>query len=737
MAINEEARIPVYLNDEQARQALKNLTAEAEKWRQKMREAAVVNDMKGMKDAERELKKVTNEANRLKKEAFDVNKVLSNLGRASINELNKSVTTLRKQMSGLNRDSKEYLELNKQLNRVINERSKITGKITSGKSNFLSGLLPTLGVAGVVSGLTSFVRSMVNVRAEFEKYEAVLTNSLGSQQQARKEMQMLQDFATKTPFALSELTGAFVKLNNYGLKPTREELQKYGDLAASVGKGFDQLVEAVADAVTGEFERLKEFGIKASKEGDKITFTFKEQKTTIENSAEAIKAYIQSLGDLQGVTGSMEAISKTVGGKISNLGDAWDNMLNKMGERTSGAVNGIITMFTNGINKISKQLEILNAPELNFWQKWWGSTVGTKGVYKNLMSKRASSEAAAMPAAGAEAPTVLGDVTVKGLTPEKLKALREKNARDLAGLTDKARRALIPAAEDPLKTNEWSGQAIRLAEEEAQRLAEKKASEAEWTAFLKGEIDKRMDAEAKALEIEREIADARMQLKEIQVQAIGDLASTLAGMFEQGSAAQIAMIAVEKAIAIAQIWMNLAKEKSAINLAAANIAAMPIPGARVASIAYASAMTAKALAQAKINTGLIVAQTVASSVSSGKREKTPGYATGGFTGYGADDQVAGLVHKNEFVVNANALRNPEVRRAVSYIDMAQKSGKIANTQAATNGTQPGSGIDAATARELTKALNRFADKKLVVYTELIKKDLENLDEIDNKRGLKP
>ena len=35
-----------------------------------------------------------------------------------------------------------------------------------------------------------------------------------------------------------------------------------------MGKDLSQMIEAVADATTGEFERLKEFGIKAGKEGD-------------------------------------------------------------------------------------------------------------------------------------------------------------------------------------------------------------------------------------------------------------------------------------------------------------------------------------------------------------------------------------------------------------------------------------------------------------------------------------
>ena len=45
--------------------------------------------------------------------------------------------------------------------------------------------------------------------------------------------------------------------------------------ASAMGKIVEQFVEAVADASTGEFERLKEFGIKASSEGDRQPLRFR------------------------------------------------------------------------------------------------------------------------------------------------------------------------------------------------------------------------------------------------------------------------------------------------------------------------------------------------------------------------------------------------------------------------------------------------------------------------------
>jgi hypothetical protein len=560
----------------------------------------------------------------------------------------------------------ELVAVNRQMGKVTQGGRQMHSSMDKLKS-LASGLLPAFGFAALIGGLKQFGAAVIRVRSEFEKYEAILTNSLGSKSKALKELQMLQEFATKTPFALQELTGAFVKLVNYGLKPTRDELVKYGDLASSVGKGFDQLTEAIADAVTGEFERLKEFGIKAKKEGDKITFTFKEQATVVDDNAQSIKEYITQLGEMEGVMGSMAAISETMGGKISNLGDAWDNMLNKMGERTGGVINGIVAMFTDGLNKISQQLEILNAEELGFWEKWWGSTVGTSKIYAKLMELRESSSTNA---AGADAPTELGEITVKG--DKNYKANREKAAaaqRKKAAaqrkkdeeLKAKSNEYLTPATDSPI-----SDFAIKQAEAEAQILAEKKASEEEWTKFLKRQIDERNANQLAALqeefETEKEIDEARVALKQATYDAIGNLAGMLSTMAKEGSAAQIAMLAVEKATAIASII---------INTLAANAKAKATMGPVAGTIwSIANSVTAAAS----------IAKIVGTTITDFKDKKNndkPGFSTGGYTAPGDKYAPAGIVHAGEYVIPQEGVNNPGVRNIIDIMEMARRSGSLA------------------------------------------------------------
>lgn len=307
---------------------------------------------------------------------------------------------------------------------------------------------------------------------------------------------------------------------------------------------------------------------------------------------------------------------------------------------------------------------------------------------------------------------------------------------------------LAPAEENPINTAWIDAQMLA----DAELFAEKKRSEEEWTEFLKAQIEERTKAELKALDIEKEIADARQDLKDIQVAAIGELAGTLAGMFEQGSAAQIAMIAVEKAIAIAQIWMNLAKEKSLINVAAAQMSTIPVVGPGLAA-SYTAAMTAKAVAAAKINTGLILAQAVTTAISSKKREKTQAYAHGKYPGlqtgmygdkphYALFNEVPGLP---EMVVDGLTTKrlqvnHPEIVKAIYEVRDGHTPGGYANGKyPATNSDAmketEGKGLTNKILTDLTMAINEFMKHRPPVYLEEFEKKWNAYNDTKTKRNL--
>jgi len=243
----------------------------------------------------------------------------------------------------------------KKLNREIAQTEKQISKLKSSgtSSSLLGGLGGFIGVGAGITALGSIGKQMFEIRRERQKMEAVLTTSYnGDNDAAKMTMAQIQQFASKTPYSVNELTDAFIKLKNQGFEPSMSQMRKMGDVAASVGKSFDQFAEAVIDAQVGEFERLKAFGIKAKVNGDKIKFIFKGQTTEIENTSQAIQDYVVGLGDVEGVMGSTLSITQTLDGQISNLGDNWDALLNTMGSQTDGVFNNVIS----GLSDIIAQL---------------------------------------------------------------------------------------------------------------------------------------------------------------------------------------------------------------------------------------------------------------------------------------------------------------------------------------------------------------------------------------------
>jgi len=282
--------------------------------------------------------------------------------------------------------------------------------------------------------------------------------------------------------------------------------------------------------------------------------------------------------------------------------------------------------------------------------------------------------------------------------------------------------------------------------------ASKKHSIDEWTAYLIKKTNEQIKIKEKYAKIEKDIQDARDQLVDAQIGGIEQVAGAMAGMFEEGSAAQIAFFALEKAMAIAQIWVNYAREISNNHLAA-SVMNIVLPGS---GIVWEGIMDTKALTMASLNTGIIVAQSIA-QVASGKKGKK----AGGYTDRAAsDDKIVDFVHANEFVGTANAVRNPTVKPVFDIIKLAEEQGTIATLNLpavmASGGLQSGgytssttstpaqaytptgnaaSAIDSATAQKFTDAVERLMTWDPAISIEMLERKQNQYTKV-TKGGLK-
>lgn len=210
------------------------------------------------------------------------------------------------------------------------------GKLTD---NFVksAGRIASWGGA-IVGAFTGFQSvDVLKTSGEFERFGLILETIEGSSEKAGESLDWVANFAKKTPYDLAGVTDAFVKLKAYGIDPvTGDALKILGDTASAMGKPLNQAVEMFADASTMEFERLKEFGIKAKQQGDEVTFAWSENgqevtRTVKKNTAEIQSFLLERFGSR--FSGAMDKQSEGFFGLLANIGDFWSNFQRKIGEK--------------------------------------------------------------------------------------------------------------------------------------------------------------------------------------------------------------------------------------------------------------------------------------------------------------------------------------------------------------------------------------------------------------------
>ena len=109
----------------------------------------------------------------------------------------------------------------------------------------LGAVVGTLGAAGLINKLYETAKSTQVLQASLK----TVTGSLGA---ATEAWDGLLEFAKTTPFTLDQSVQGFIRMKSLGLDPTEKALRSFGNTSAAMGKDLMQMIEAVADASTGE-----------------------------------------------------------------------------------------------------------------------------------------------------------------------------------------------------------------------------------------------------------------------------------------------------------------------------------------------------------------------------------------------------------------------------------------------------------------------------------------------------
>lgn len=196
----------------------------------------------------------------------------------------------------------------------------------------------TKTVAGVATtyisakALKDVGKSALESASGLEGYRSTLNVVLKDQQKAAKMMAWAVEFANKTPFETDSVVEATVRLQSYGIE-AQKVMTQIGDMAGVMNKDLMQAVEAVADAQTGELERLKEFGITKAMITAKGAELYKNQ-TIVNNKGQIVdqQKFNDALFALMEdrFKGGMEIQAKSYKGLMSTISGVWKTGLAQM-----------------------------------------------------------------------------------------------------------------------------------------------------------------------------------------------------------------------------------------------------------------------------------------------------------------------------------------------------------------------------------------------------------------------
>lgn len=297
---------------------------------------------------------------------------------ATANTLNRQVRAIeylkeaRMKLSQTDADYKRKLDI---LNAAIEQHNKnlkeagVNSRALTEQTSYMAGYMSRwaqrMAFAFSVGSIKNFVEQIASVRGQFELSERSLEAILQNKPKADEIFNKTVELAVKSPFRIKDLVDYTRQLSAYRIESDKlyDTTKRLADVSAGLGVDMGRLilaygqVKAAAYLRGSEVRQFTEAGINMYGE---LQQYFKEVKGEAYTTAqivdmiskrkvtfEDVEAIFQRMTDKGGTFYNMQEIqAETLQGKISNLKDAFDVMLNDIGKANDGIFKGMISTAT-------------------------------------------------------------------------------------------------------------------------------------------------------------------------------------------------------------------------------------------------------------------------------------------------------------------------------------------------------------------------------------------------------
>ena len=297
--------------------------------------------------------------------------VNSSANTGTFNQRAIAIKVLEEAIKNLNKTDKDYQknlqELSNKYRELKAEQDKVVGSYREMQQHHRS-LMDTTGqlqrafaLMFSVSQIRGYINQIAQVRGEFELQQRSLEAILQNKTEADAIFNKTVALAVQSPFQIKDLISYTKQLAAYRIESDKlyDTTKRLADVSAGLGVDMQRLilaygqVKAAAYLRGTEVRQFTEAGINLYGE---LQAYFKEVKGEAYTTAqivdmiskrmvtfEDVEAIFRRITDQGGIFYNMQAIqAETLQGKIANLKDSIDVMLNDIGKANEGAFKGTI-----------------------------------------------------------------------------------------------------------------------------------------------------------------------------------------------------------------------------------------------------------------------------------------------------------------------------------------------------------------------------------------------------------
>lgn len=289
----------------------------------------------------------------------------------------------------------EYiLSLKDQFTSKMRGAENSTSKLDS-KMSKLGGM-----VAGAfaVGGVVSFGKAILDSLKNYEYFHASLNTMMKGNKMAAGALEtQLMTLAKTTPFELTEIQASTKQLLAYGFRAGEvvDTMKTLGDVSAGIGAPLGDIAYLYGTLKTSGRVTLMDLRQFAGR-GIPIYETLaKRLKTTTEGINKMVHDGKLGFKDIEGAFSDMTKQggqffnlmadqSQTVGGKLSNFADVWEQIRVNIGKSQTGIIAGTVDFISKMSNKINDKLSAGNFMDEAFKAGGVSNYAGMTSFYGNL-----------------------------------------------------------------------------------------------------------------------------------------------------------------------------------------------------------------------------------------------------------------------------------------------------------------------------------------------------------------